>query len=76
MTRLAQYKVLERRQAGRRRPRATRLRSCARAISPCGSSTISARISTGAVELINRTNQLNFTKKRLPEDRPGGARRR
>ncbi len=70
LSRLAQYKLLERRQTDER------------AASPDGDNTEFLRTSDirvsiehdlephidRAIELINRTNQLNFTKTRLPED--------
>ena len=74
-TRLAQYKLLERK--ARDRAKATDgvedfLRSCDIRV------TIDYEIEANidrAVELINRTNQLNFTKSRLPEQ-PGWAGRK
>ncbi len=73
MARLAQYRVLERRQTdlrGASGDTAAFLRE----------SRITVEIDHDfaghedrAIELINRTNQLNFTKRRLPED-PGAAR--
>jgi FkbH-like protein len=75
LTRLAQYKLLERK--ARDRAEATEgvedfLRSCD--IRVTIDYDIEANIDR-AVELINRTNQLNFTKSRLPEP-PGWARRK
>ena len=75
MSRLAQYKLLERK--AQDRAKATDgvedfLRSCDIRI------TIDYDIESNierAVELINRTNQLNFTKSRLPEE-PGWAGRK
>jgi FkbH-like protein len=74
-TRLAQYKLLERK--AQDRAKATDgvedfLRSCD--IRVTIDYDIEANIDR-AVELINRTNQLNFTKSRLPEP-PGWARRK
>jgi FkbH-like protein len=76
LTRLAQYKVLEKRRVDE-----------ADAVASGGSneaflraSNIRVRVERDieahldrAIELINRTNQLNFTKRRLPEE-PGAAR--
>jgi FkbH-like protein len=70
LTRLKQYKVLEQRQADA--DAASRSGSNIEFLRNCG---ITVQIQHDvvshidrAVELINRTNQLNFTKNRLPED--------
>jgi FkbH-like protein len=72
MTRLKQYKVLERRKADEERVRQT---AGGDNLSFLRASDIRVRIESDveahldrAIELINRTNQLNFTKRRLPED--------
>jgi FkbH-like protein len=73
LTRLQHYKVLERRQIERETAGADRngfLR--ASDIKVYIDYDVEANIDR-AIELINRTNQLNFTKQRLPED-PGEAR--
>ena len=74
LARLAQYKLLEQKEAGRsgRAPGSNIefLRGCAIRV------TIEHDLEKHldrVVELINRTNQLNFTKQRLPED-PAQAR--
>jgi FkbH-like protein len=68
MTRLAQYRLLERRhndQAQAGGDTTAFLRESG--ITVCIEHDLEPHIDR-AVELINRTNQLNFTKKRLPED--------
>jgi FkbH-like protein len=73
LTRLRQYKLLERRKADEKaagRDNAAFLRTCG--IRVTVEMDVEAHIDR-AVELINRTNQLNFTKQRLPED-PAQAR--
>lgn len=73
LTRLQQYKLLERRKADEKSAgsdNAAFLRTCGIRVSV--EMDVEAHIDR-AVELINRTNQLNFTKQRLPED-PGQAR--
>jgi FkbH-like protein len=79
LTRLKQYKVLERRKADEERERAT---AGGDNLGFLKASNIRIRIENDveahldrAIELINRTNQLNFTKRRLPEN-PEAARRR
>lgn len=68
MTRLAQYKLLESRKRDEKKASGDNvefLRSCdVRAYIEYDLSSHLDR----AIELINRTNQLNYTKKRLPED--------
>jgi FkbH-like protein len=78
LTRLNQYKVLERRKADEARERKV---AGGDNIGFLRSSNIRVRIENDveahierAIELINRTNQLNFVKRRLPED-PEAARR-
>ena len=68
MTRLAQYKLLERRQKD-----AARTGGDTTAFLRASNITVRIEHDVGAhidraVELINRTNQLNFTKSRLPEE--------
>jgi len=73
LTRLAQYKTLQRRQADATAARADTadfLRGSN--IRVCIDHDLHAQLDR-AIELINRTNQLNFTKTRLPED-PEAAR--
>ncbi len=72
LTRLNQYKVLEARKADERRVRQS---AGGDNIDFLRSSDIRVRIETDveahldrAIELINRTNQLNFVKRRLPEN--------
>jgi FkbH-like protein len=74
LTRLAQYKLLEKRAQDQ-------ARSGADVIQFLRASNIRVTIEVDlekhigrAVELVNRTNQLNFTKKRLPEDTESAAR--
>jgi FkbH-like protein len=73
LTRLAQYKLLEKRALAQ-------ARSGADVIQFLRASNIRVTIEVDiekhigrAVELVNRTNQLNFTKKRLPEDAESAA---
>ncbi len=79
LTRLGQYKVLEKRKADEEREREV---AGGDNVSFLRASDIRVRIVNDveahldrAIELINRTNQLNFIKRRLPED-PEAARER
>jgi FkbH-like protein len=68
LSRLTRYKLLERRKRDQRRSSGTNeefLRGCD--IRLCIEYDVAAHMDR-AIELINRTNQLNFTKRRLPED--------
>lgn len=67
LTRLAQYKVLERKQVDARAATDNRAFLRGSDIRVRIEPDIAANIDR-AIELINRTNQLNFTKLRLPED--------
>jgi FkbH-like protein len=73
MTRLAQYRILEQRQSDQQRAGTDQV-----AFLRDSGITVSINFDLAphldrAIELINRTNQLNFTKSRLPED-PEAAR--
>ena len=79
LSRLKQYKVLEARKADEERVRAT---SGGDNVDFLRASDIRVRIENDveahldrAIELINRTNQLNFTKRRLPENIEAARRR-